>query len=747
MRRRRSLCLLAAAALVGAGLPMALAANAAAPATSFTPGLTLLNSDGGNPGGAEPSIAVDRHDNVYVSGPVGVPTGGCPVWTIHPGSLNAQGLPYEYDGTSDTDHGSVGGGDCDISTGPNPDATNAARYDDVSVSSLSLLNLTTNNTTDGHTFMTPANTVGTQIFGVDRQWQDADYGLGSGAGVHYLTVHDLATTNIDVAVSTDGGYVYTTNSTAIDATHQGTATGNNGNHFGTIVHNPVNHKLYIPFIAPSSPTDSVNHVVYVAEGTPGSTPQTPISWTDYTVYTGPADQTLDHIFPAISIDAAGRVYVAWAGDTTSSATNRIQISHMAVAGNATAWTPPVFVDGGANHSNMFPWLISGRDGNVDVTWYAGKTVGSGATCPSGQSGQPDDSAGVANNCFNQWRTRFAQSFDNGQTFTRSSATGLIHKGSICDQGTACTTSGGDRTLLDFFDMALDAAGGANIAYASDLKHPGTAEIDYTRQCTGRSATTGEAVSRGCDPLLPPPPPAPTSTCDGAHVVTDPAGDATNPTGAGGTDPVDVTNVAFADAGDNVDVTTTLVNASQVPPPGTTDEYYYVTWTGPDSTQYGVQHVEPGGGYTVGEYDQTSNQLKSGTTTTITGSYTTGPNGTVVWHVPKNKIGNPTVPVAPGGMPAAGNPYAVTIVGEGALGTGLVFVQPADRAPNTGTGPSWSVCAAGTGGSGGGDTGQPPDTSVPEVPYAALLPGAALALIGASLAWTRRRRAGAGRVAG
>lgn len=703
------------------------------PAGSFTPGLTLLNGTGGNPGGAEPSLAVDRHDNVYVSGPVGVPTGGCPFWTIHPGSFNAKGLPYEYDGTIDTDHASVGGGDCDISTGPNTDTANSARYDDVSVTSLSLGNLTSNTSTDGHTFQTPANSASQQVFGVDRQWQDADYGLGTGQGVHYLTVHDLATTNIDVAVSTDGGFQFTTNSLAIDLAHQGTATRPNGNHFGTIVHNPVNHKLYIPFIAPSSASDKVNHVVYVAEGTPNTTnPALPISWTDYTVYTGPANQTLDHIFPAISIDGAGRVYVAWAGDTASSATNRIQISHMAGVGNATAWTAPVFVDQGDNHSNMFPWLIAGQAGSVDVTWYGGQTVGSGAACPTSQSGQPNDTAGVANNCFNQWTTKFAQSMDNGNTFAVSDASALIHKGSICDQGTTCATSGGDRTLLDFFDMALDAAGGANIAYASDIGHPGTAEIDYTRQCSGTSATTGDTLSRSCAALLPPPPAAPTTTCDGAHVVTDPAGDATNPTGAGGTAPVDVTNVAFADAGPNITVTMSLVNLSQVPPPGTSDMFFYTTWVAPNGKRYGVQHVEPSAPstYTLGEYNATSNQLTTGTTSAITGSFNQGPNGTVVFNVPKAKVGNPVVPVADGGTPAVSGPYAVTIVGEGASGTGLVFNQPADRAPTSGAGPAWSVCGNATVG------GAPP--AVPEAPVAALLPVVAAGLGGVLLLRRRHR---------
>ena len=39
----------------------------------------------------EPSIRVDSGGHIYVTGPVGVPTGGCPLWDVHPDTLNAHG--------------------------------------------------------------------------------------------------------------------------------------------------------------------------------------------------------------------------------------------------------------------------------------------------------------------------------------------------------------------------------------------------------------------------------------------------------------------------------------------------------------------------------------------------------------------------------------------------------------------------------------------------------------------------------
>src|SRR4051812_22358768 len=105
LRRRATVIALVAGSLAGPGLvavsttPVA----AATPAPRFTPGLPLLDANGTNTGGSEPSIRVDGGGHVYVTAPVGVPTGGCPIWRVHPDALNKNKLPYEYLGKFDTD--------------------------------------------------------------------------------------------------------------------------------------------------------------------------------------------------------------------------------------------------------------------------------------------------------------------------------------------------------------------------------------------------------------------------------------------------------------------------------------------------------------------------------------------------------------------------------------------------------------------------------------------------------------------
>ncbi|MFN2462573.1 MAG: hypothetical protein ABR573_01555 [Candidatus Dormibacteria bacterium] len=647
----------------------------------FIPGLALLNQGGANTNSNEPSIRVDPLGHVYVAAPAGIPNGGCPFWTLHPDSFNGAGKAYEYRGKFDTDYGGIGGGDCDIAIGG---LTGAGGQTNVAVSSLTLANLTTNTSSDfGQTFRTPANNTSIQSTGVDRQWNAADTSLGQ----VYMTVHD-ATGNILLSASTDGGYTYVSNSVAITPTVFTTARSN---HFGGLVVNPVNHQLYLPFTS--------GGVMYIAVGDPcavSCTPGTPlapgtVTWTNHVVYTDPNMTALAHDFPVIGIDAGQGVYVGW------SDTRHIFVSHSTNPAADNTWSTPVQVDQGPSHSNMFPWMVGGKQGAIDVVFYNGSLASpSGSPCPSGATGAIDDASGVNNSCHNVWRVGFAQSFDGGATFAQSPATDISHRGSICDQGLNCSVFGGDRTLGDFFQVDLDPLGGANIAYTADAN-----QVTYTRQCQGLSATTGAPIQRSCKALeqasLPP-----QDVCNGANVVVDAGGDAADPLGLpGDTSTADVTAVSFSADATKKTLTTTLQlsNLSLVPVPGTTMTIYLVAWTGPDGKIYATEAAEPIPApadqlraYRWGEFDATTNQLKTGSHLT-SGSFSAGPGGTITVDVPLDGVGKAVVPVA-SGVPAVRKPYALTIGGIGVIGSGLVFSAPLDRAPNRGFGNNWSVCVAG-----------------------------------------------------
>ncbi|GAC1335400.1 MAG: hypothetical protein NVSMB17_18270 [Candidatus Dormibacteria bacterium] len=663
-------------------------ASAGAPAAAqFIPPVQLLDNAGANTGASEPSVKVDKDGRIFISGPVGVPTGGCPLWRVHPDTLNSRGLPYDYLGKFDTDKNGVGGGDCDIAVGGSTD-TNLA------VSSLSLATLTTNQSSDhGDTFHPVANSVAVQNTGVDREWNAADTSLGA----VYMDVHDSAN-NIAFYTSVDGGYTYTATGYAIDAAHFANAQQNN--HFGGMVVDPASHKIFLTYVAPSTVGNNLpENQVLLAVGNPcAATCQAgvpgPISWTDYVIYTGKSSDEFAHDFPAVARDNSGTVYAAWTDKSD------VFVSHEnqpGIADGSGAWSLPTRADSAGEHSTMFPWMVAGAKGNVDLVYY-GSQLATGTACPAGASGTLGDGNGINNNCLNQWTVRFSQSVDGGNTFSDTPASPVNHFGSICDQGLACTvpTTIGDRSLLDFFQVDLDPQGGAVIAYESDPSVP-----NFTRQCTGVSATTGLPLAgRSCASLLPPPVTAAVPQCAGAHLVTDPAGDAYNPSGAGGdTSTADITDISFTNDNTAKTITTvmTIANLQAAPMLGTAFTTYNVVWTGPDGQLYATQASlpDPSGvfAYGYGPFDPSKNQVTTYHPTT--GSATMGLNGTISVNIPYADAGtvkNPVViPVAPGQTPAVRQPYGLTIAGEGYAGSGLVFNRVSDRAPNSGFGSDWSVC--------------------------------------------------------
>ena len=319
--------------------------------------------------------------------------------------------------------------------------------------------MTVNQSSDGGTtWHGPAN-VANPVSSLpldDRQWQAADTGIGE----NYLTVHDLATDNIQMATSIDGGYTYAPKQPAISGVSGtcGQTTGGclsaaaQDNHFGNIVVNKATHQLYTVWVAPQTAAEALagqsgppnEHEVNIASGTPvcavtcaPGIPIASITWTDHVVYVGPTGTDYGQDFPSIAIDAAGGIYTTW------SDTAHVYMSHSATPDTDGTWSSPVQVDQGTSHSNMFPWIVGGRAGTVDEVWYSSTFLPTCGAAP----GNANDSAGVSNSCHNTWTTQFAQSTDFGATFTQVAASPVIHNGAICNQGLTCAT--GTRTPARF----------------------------------------------------------------------------------------------------------------------------------------------------------------------------------------------------------------------------------------------------------------------------------------------------------
>src|SRR5262249_48387181 len=105
--------------------------------------------------------------------------------------------------------------------------------------------------------------------------------------------------------------------------------------------------------------------------------------------------------------------------------------------------------------NVFPWIAAGNGGAIDVVWYGTRKAAAVTSYDSGS--QTTD-----------WFPYLAQSLNASTSAATFSAPVAVsqhpnHNGGICTMGIGCTT-GGDRSLADFFQVDVNAAGGADVVW-------------------------------------------------------------------------------------------------------------------------------------------------------------------------------------------------------------------------------------------------------------------------------------------
>src|SRR5260370_31897037 len=192
-----------------------------------------------------------------------------------------------------------------------------------------------------------------------------------------MNYHDLATFNIDVQRSDDGGAVYVSGvGEAIDPTSlptEGTLVGS-ANVAGQIRidHSscPSRGTLYSVFVASDNPTENASsqplRSVYVGVSTNAKLGLSAFLFTDTKVFTSPAGSPgatfgTNQVFPALAVDNFGFVYAVWSDQT------HIFFSSSADQG-ATWTTPPTQVNSGTTigKANVFPWIAADANGHVGI---------------------------------------------------------------------------------------------------------------------------------------------------------------------------------------------------------------------------------------------------------------------------------------------------------------------------------------------------------------------------------------------
>ena len=418
----------------------------------------------------EPEIKIDVYGNIYVAAIEGVPA-GVDLW-----KSTDKGASFVYLGQPDgaqcptgstcTNDAGIGGGDDSIDVSP-------GGY--LYVSSLWLGNVTMSASYDGGVGGAApgqkweVNPVAAAVPSDDRQWVAA-----YGPSTVYLSYRQIlaaganASNVIFVAKSTDGGKTFP----QVVATYPATSTVL-ARREGNLVVDPYNGNLYTSF-RPQELNGHTRAELWLLRSTDGGQ-----TWALSQMYQGPAGTDVGNIFPVMAVDRGGNVHLAFSQCDYNSATGNSSNCGVYLTSSSdqgTTWLDPVKVNNGPDTSYaIFPWIVAGSPGVVDITWY-----GSNIT----------DSTQTAN-----WHMYFSQvtnALSNSPAFSQVQALPqVVHNQDICLKGGAC---GGNRDLAEYYQITLDQQGNANIAFTDDVNNntSGNGRTWFTKQTSGPSALTPPA---------------------------------------------------------------------------------------------------------------------------------------------------------------------------------------------------------------------------------------------------------------
>jgi hypothetical protein len=185
-----------------------------------------------------------------------------------------------------------------------------------------------------------------------------------------------------------------------------------------------------------------------------------LTWTQTSIpgtgSTGSAFDT-EWNFQPVKVDSQGNVYVTW-GEVKKGGS--VAIRFASSKDHGVTWSKPVTVST-TTASNVFPTLDVVGPGKVDIAYYGTKTAG--------------DPNSLTKATWNVYLAKSTNALAPAPGFGTKVAVAGIHTGGIeSSNGTS------DRSLLDFFQVAVDPAGKANIIYTAGDETNGT-DLFFTKE--------------------------------------------------------------------------------------------------------------------------------------------------------------------------------------------------------------------------------------------------------------------------
>jgi hypothetical protein len=242
------------------------------------------------------------------------------------------------------------------------------------------------------------------------------------------------------------------------------------------------HAVYVPFVRRLSNGGlgldcPCAWQLYIAKSVDGGT-----NWTRLKVDDLPNTVDPANIFVQMTIDRAGNLYYTWsqAQNVTEDEEGEQDIYYTFSTNGGTTWAPPINLTPEANDSAVFPWMVAGDAGRVDLVFYKSNNGENSNIAPP----------------TTVWNVYFAQStnaLNTGSNFkTVQVSTEPNHIGGLCTEGLNCS---GDRDLLDFLTVDVDHLGAAVIAFTDDHQRRNSDPRDKsTRQIAGNSVFKNQTIT-------------------------------------------------------------------------------------------------------------------------------------------------------------------------------------------------------------------------------------------------------------
>lgn len=169
------------------------------------------------------------------------------------------------------------------------------------------------------------------------------------------------------------------------------------------------------------------------------------------------------IFPIATFDANGTAYFVWSEDPDAPQQDLVLIEGGRVVSIPTAymvvshdqgltWGEPVSLSTPGVPA-LFPWIAAGDAGRVVVAWYEGQRP-----IPSNRVPNLFDVKVAMSVTADMPEPEFLVTQVNDEP---------VHVGAFCTEGLACTLTGGDRSMLDFFEVRILPDGSPVLAWAGD----------------------------------------------------------------------------------------------------------------------------------------------------------------------------------------------------------------------------------------------------------------------------------------